>query len=161
MIDTDFRQLGGPSIGTAMEKPQPIPDFMREEKLEWLRDEAEAAQLLRTISGDGGGGRRDEPQQPQGPPPAMGINARYGDSANKGGATKLGFNATAGSPTFYKPQRKGPVMGYAKGGDVKAGQTILVGEEGPEIMRVKKDAEIIPNHRVSKFYQSRAKRKKC
>lgn len=160
MISSNFRQLGGPNLGAAMQQPRLKPKFMREQMLDGMEDVARAVQLQRQIDG-GAGGQGDEPQQPQGPITPMGINGRYGDSAQRGGASKIGFGATAGSP-FYQPRRANSIMGYAKGGNVKAGQTILVGEEGPEIMRVKKDAEIIPNHRVSKFYQSRAKKKrKC
>lgn len=156
MINTNLRaSLFNGGIGAT---PRLKPEFMREQELAAMEDSARVAQLQRQMAGPETVGEAI----PQAIPAKIGINAGYGDSAQRGGAPKLGFGATAGSPSFYKPRRGNSITGYAKGGHVKAGQTILVGEEGPEIMRVKKDAEIIPNHRVSSFYKSRAKKgKKC
>lgn len=156
MINTNLRSL--PFNGGIGATPRLKPEFMREQYLDALGDMAEEAQLKRQIDGGAGGGQDGEPQAPQ-PLTPMGINARYGDSAQRGGAPKLGFGATAGSPYFYKPQRGNAIMGYAKGGLFKRGQAMLVGEEGPELVVAKTDGKVIPHDKTRKFFQ-RGK-KKC
>ena len=66
-----------------------------------------------------------------------------GGGSNAGGfadaAIGSGAGITNGVPNFF---------GMASGGDIEAGDTRLVGEQGPEIFRPRTSGTIVPNHKL-------------
>ncbi len=73
----------------------------------------------------------------------LGFLGLGGGGGNAGGfadaAIGSGAGITNGVPNF---------MGMASGGDIDAGDTRLVGEQGPEIFRPRTSGTIVPNHKL-------------
>lgn len=60
----------------------------------------------------------------------------------------IGF-VTGGPKKLSAPAVEDPfVEGFAGGGDFRPGQTIQVGEKGPELVRFRRAGTVVPNHRL-------------
>lgn len=89
------------------------------------------------------------------------ANAAYGTQAGIGNANAAanlaGLNASANMWNLAGSALSGltgAIGMFADGGDTDAGQPIIVGEHGPELIVPRQDSTVIPNHKLPRGYMN-------